>query len=375
MLANATQHLTSDKLTRTLPSLICETNIEKQAENIRNLLNQQFPVHSMGISIEDSENGKNIVAINFKEEMVACIEKSLSKYSQNNSLLTNMPFFFVCCGDDLALCSHPVNRIPSECNGMALYLKNGSKPFGTFLMTTENESLTNYFLDEEQSRWFSSILSSLIYNTWSHHQYQEKIKFYSLYETVSSSLCYAEDLQELLTMIISIIVSEVGSEEGSILLYNEENDQLEFFSAIGETGSGYIQCGFPANRGIAGKVFQEGAPLIVNDVQTCPYFFGNFDNDSGFKTKSILAAPIILGEEKVGVIEAINKVGQDHFEENDKKILIAIADEVGLAVKNAKMFEYVVNSYCKIRQGEGSCKGCVRPLKSWTPCARQLDLV
>ncbi len=83
---------------------------------------------------------------------------------------------------------------------------------------------------------------------------------------------------------------------------------------------------------------------------------------------------MIAGEEKVGVIEAINKVGEIGFSEQDKKTLMAIADEVGLAVKNARMFEYVVNSYCKIREGQMSCKGCVRPLKSWTPCARQLDL-
>ena len=41
--------------------------------------------------------------------------------------------------------------------------------------------------------------------------------------------------------------------------------------------------------------------------------------------------------------------------------------EVGLAVKNARMFDYVVNAYCNLRKGEMSCKGCVRPLKSWTP--------
>jgi hypothetical protein len=48
---------------------------------------------------------------------------------------------------------------------------------------------------------------------------------------------------------------------------------------------------------------------------------------------------------------------------------------VALAVKNAKLFDFVVDSYCKIRQGLNSCKGCKRPLKSWTPCVRQLELV
>jgi transcriptional regulator with GAF, ATPase, and Fis domain len=185
----------------------------------------------------------------------------------------------------------------------------------------------------------------------------------------------AGDLQELLTSIIAIIVSEMPSEEGSILLYNEESDQLEFFSAMGETGESFIQCAFPADKGVAGRALQEGAPIIVNDTQTCPFFFKNFDDNSGFVTRSILAAPIIVGEEKVGVIEAINKVGSNCFDETDKRMLIAIADEVGLAVKNARMFDYVVNSYCKLRQGLSSCKGCERPLRTWTPCARQLDLL
>jgi hypothetical protein len=52
-----------------------------------------------------------------------------------------------------------------------------------------------------------------------------------------------------------------------------------------------------------------------------------------------------------------------------------VAEEIAFAIRNAKIFEYVVNSYCKQRQGETSCKGCKRPLKSWTPCAKYLGKV
>ena len=34
------------------------------------------------------------------------------------------------------------------------------------------------------------------------------------------------------------------------------------------------------------------------------------------------------------------------------------------------MFEVVVKSYCKQRQGLNTCKGCKRPLGSWTPCVK-----
>ena len=73
------------------------------------------------------------------------------------------------------------------------------------------------------------------------------------------------------------------------------------------------------------------------------------------------------------MINAINKIGDQEFDKEDAQILSAIADEVALAVKNARLFDYVVNSYCKIRQGLHSCKGCERPLKSWTPCVRHLE--
>lgn len=76
----------------------------------------------------------------------------------------------------------------------------------------------------------------------------------------------------------------------------------------------------------------------------------------------------------MGVINALNKVDNKFFDQQDDQILSAIADEVAMAVKNARLFEFVVESYCKIKQGANSCKGCKRPLKSWTPCAKQLGL-
>ncbi|MEN8806010.1 MAG: hypothetical protein ABF291_00940 [Desulfobacterales bacterium] len=62
-------------------------------------------------------------------------------------------------------------------------------------------------------------------------------------------------------------------------IFNGETNELEFFSAIGETRASLVQCRFPADKGIAGKALQEGLPVIVNDVQTCPYFLGNIDLD------------------------------------------------------------------------------------------------
>jgi hypothetical protein len=69
------------------------------------------------------------------------------------------------------------------------------------------------------------------------------------------------------------------------------------------------------------------------------------------------------------VLEILNKFEGDFLEE-DLLFLKTIAEEIAFAIRNGKLFEVVVKSYCKIRQGENSCRGCKRPLGSWTPCVK-----
>jgi hypothetical protein len=256
---------------------------------------------------------------------------------------------------------------------LATILSTNDYPIGIIALVAESDSV-QYLLDEEhRSCWFSPLIANLLDNAISHEEKSKKISRLSLYQTVSSSLAYVGDLHELLNTIMSIVTSELLCEEGSVLMFDEENNEFEFFTAVGETGKDLEKVRFPADKGIAGRALREGTTLVVNDVSNDPDFYGNIDEEHEFKTKSILATPLISGEEFVGVIEAINKIGDDGFDKEDAQILAAIADEVALAVKNARLFDYVVDSYCKIRQGLSSCKGCERPLKSWTPCIRYLE--
>ncbi|MBC2712488.1 MAG: GAF domain-containing protein [Desulfosarcina sp.] len=342
-------------------------------------INQLLPVDALGVSLNGTAGDHHRFTINMQEKEMQAIENQLPDVTIEEPGQHPAPALLTSTNDENMIVARPIDHeLFPAANGFALPLTHQGSTFGTFFLLTDtgqNEPI-EVFSDKTLWAWFSDVLSSLFYNTWNHHQHIEKEQFFNLYETISSSLCYAGDLQELLTAIISIIVAEISSEEGSIMLYNDETNELEFFSAIGETGEGLIQCHFPADQGIAGKTLQDGTPIVVNDVTKCPYFYNKIsDSTNNFPYQSILAAPIILGEEKVGVIEAINKIGKDGFDEKDKRMMVAISDEVGLAVKNARMFEYVVDSYCKIRRGEMSCKGCVRPLRSWTPCAKQLGLL
>ena len=131
---------------------------------------------------------------------------------------------------------------------------------------------------------------------------------------------------------------------------------------------------FPADKGIAGSILQTQRSEVINEVHKDPRFFGEIDTQCGGFTRNMIAIPLTAGEEKIGVMEVVNKSGGEPFSDEERLLLDSIAEEIAFAIRNAKIFEYVVHSYCKQLQGENSCKGCERPLRSWTPCAKYLEI-
>jgi sigma-B regulation protein RsbU (phosphoserine phosphatase) len=158
-------------------------------------------------------------------------------------------------------------------------------------------------------------------------------------------------------------------EAASVLLLDYEKKNFRFYSAEGPSKPVLLMASFPANQGLAGAVLATQQAEAINDVQNDPRFFRKFDQESGFVTRNMIAVPLTAAGEKIGVLEILNKLEGDFLEE-DLLFLQAIAEEIAFAIRNGKLFEVVVKSYCKIRQGDNSCRGCKRPLGSWTPCVK-----
>jgi hypothetical protein len=360
------------ELMMNLAQMITEVDATRQCGNITRWFKQHFLVQGIGFLLKKPGSSQPLfhmeeVPPNTTEVFESILRKlAFSKAEADD--------FMVFPLDEGKLTIFDSKDIPptSKSLVLAIQLNANETSLGSLALVTDLETVQDLTGEKSPLPWLTRIISSLLYSAISQEQNGEKIRFLRLYQTVSSALGYVGELQELLTTIISIVTAELPSEEGSILLHHEETNEFEFFTAVGETGAELVKLRFPADKGIAGRALREGNTLVVNDVQSSPDFYGAIDKAHGFQTKSILAAPLISGDETVGVIEAVNKIGKDGFDEEDKRVLTAIADEVALAVKNARLFDYVIDSYCKIRQGQNSCKGCKRPLKSWTPCAIQL---
>jgi len=166
----------------------------------------------------------------------------------------------------------------------------------------------------------------------------EKETLQNLFE-IAKSLTSTLDIDTLLKRIGESAEQLTDSEASSIMLLDEDKQHLSFKVATGEKGGAIKKMKVKVGEGIAGTVAKTKESLIINDVSKDPRFSSQFDKSSGFKTKSILAVPLLDGEEVIGVAEVLNKKNGENFTEDDKTILQSLASLATVSIINAKFAE------------------------------------
>jgi putative nucleotidyltransferase with HDIG domain len=150
-------------------------------------------------------------------------------------------------------------------------------------------------------------------------------------------------LNELLKDIQQEICTIVNAEAASILMY--EADHLRFLVTVGKV-SGKIESIPVPMESIAGRIFLEGKALVFNDLEKNPAHFKGVDKAANFKTKNIVGSPIWVEDEKIGVIEVLNKNGG--FSEEDAETVELFAKLIGRKLLSTWRYEKFSEAFKKI---------------------------
>ena len=147
------------------------------------------------------------------------------------------------------------------------------------------------------------------------------------------------ELRAVARHIIGKVSSLFRSDGASILVMNEEKDGLRFAACHTqnpEVEDRLNNLRLPLGVGIAGWVAANRKPILVNDTQSDDRFHAGIDKTTHFKTTSLIAAPIILGEEMLGVLEVVN--GDDRpFSGWDMSALSVVASVVAIFLQKAQL--------------------------------------
>lgn len=159
----------------------------------------------------------------------------------------------------------------------------------------------------------------------------------SIFE-IARAFATTQDVDMLLTEISGAVERMTHSEAASILLLDAAKQQLVFRVATGEKGSSMKKFYVPLGKGVAGWVAVNNESVTINDVQKDTRFTGQIDKSSGFSTRSIMAIPMSVDGQIIGVCEALNKIGGNYTEE-DQKVLENLAALAAATINNARMVE------------------------------------
>ena len=149
---------------------------------------------------------------------------------------------------------------------------------------------------------------------------------------ISRMLAVPTDLDKLLVRIAEISCELIGCERTSIFLFDAGTNELWTKVAL---QSDPIRV--PCHKGIVGHSFTCNAVVNVVDPYNDPRFNPEPDRKSGFRTRSLLCAPMKgLDGKPIGAIEAINK-HEVPFSDTDILMIQLLADQAGVAVQRNQL--------------------------------------
>jgi signal transduction histidine kinase len=168
------------------------------------------------------------------------------------------------------------------------------------------------------------------------------------------------DLDKLLHRVVESLVETFGYYYANVLIVDEEAEEIVLTASAGQTGRAFE--GFRlkiGEQGITGWVARSGEPLLVNDVDNEPRY--QFVEELA-DTKSELAVPIKLKGKVIGVLDVqSNEAGA--FDEMDLSTLVTLADQLAVAIENARLYESVQQELTKRKRAEEKLKETLAELE------------
>lgn len=150
----------------------------------------------------------------------------------------------------------------------------------------------------------------------------------------SKVLATAYDMETLLSAVLERIRVLIAARNWSLLLIDPQTRELYFAVVVGLAPEAVRSIRLKLGEGIAGMVALTGEPIFIQDVDQEPRFSARVDSVTGFETRSIIALPLRIRGEVIGVFEVINVEDERFFREKYLPLLNILADYVAIAVDN-----------------------------------------
>lgn len=149
------------------------------------------------------------------------------------------------------------------------------------------------------------------------------------------------DLDTLLCRIMEESKRVAQAEACSLMLFDEARNELFFKVALGEAGDhdALKKTRLKLGEGIAGSAAETRTTIVVEDAPKDARFLASVDQATHFKTRNLLAVPLLDHDRLLGVVEVLNKLGGGSFTPADQYVMEMFSSLASSVVANAYLIE------------------------------------
>jgi len=160
---------------------------------------------------------------------------------------------------------------------------------------------------------------------------------FQLMYDILQELHFIYDEEKLAAYVVDKLSAALNAEAGTVFRL-EENGDFYPLAAFGTSVEKLRSVQFKSGKGVVGWVIQYMQPVKVENPANDPRFFGGVDVFTGFKTRSIIATPIVSKNKPRGVLEFLNRKDRP-FALQDLEMISVLGREIGIAFENIHLIK------------------------------------
>lgn len=146
------------------------------------------------------------------------------------------------------------------------------------------------------------------------------------------ALAGEETHTELLSSVASVASAIFGAAAASIFMFDKEHDELVFAAVSGPRDRSLVGQRFPSSHGLAGWVLVTRQSIVIEDVATDERFARDVAERTGYLPRTIMAAPLLHGEEAVGVIQVLDPPESRRITPADLELLDMFGNQAAIGL-------------------------------------------
>jgi diguanylate cyclase (GGDEF)-like protein len=165
--------------------------------------------------------------------------------------------------------------------------------------------------------------------------YTKSLKEIDSLNAAASHLTSVREPDMLYEVILDTSVNLTSAERGSLMLVDGESPYLTVKAARGINRRLLDEIKIRPGEGIAGKVFMDGLPVKVDDMEKNEW---GFLSRPKYSTSSFISVPLKIGDKSIGVLNISDKITREAFSDEDLVLLRSFASYASIALERSTYY-------------------------------------